>query len=387
VEEAIGIYHSLMKREPGDPSHVRGLIDIYIYSDQLDKAIELAKKGLTKFQQDPFLLKIANMKLEQETEQEDGGSNEVTQGDEQGSASEESMNSNNLPEPRETPPMDDPKSIMRKPNEPPATPETKAETHTSGLPFKEITPGVQEWINEAVKLYGNKQYNEAIQILKRLRKDVGDHPNIMVPLSGVYSSMGQYSEAKDILTAGLRVKPRNTSLLYNMGNLLLINNSQTYAYAYLLTAALQGHARALERLVPLTIQLNKTNDVLEALIAKVPENPRHPTYMDSIGLLMDASGDSRDAIQWYNRGLQIDPNHVGCISHKGISLSKIGQFKAARDLFLHATGLDPKNPDHVCNIIRLYYSQKQFDTVRKLAFEGLREFPDHPFLLQMSKVR
>jgi tetratricopeptide (TPR) repeat protein len=60
-------------------------------------------------------------------------------------------------------------------------------------------------------------------------------------------------------------------------------------------------------------------------------------------------GRYEDAIQWYEKVLDIDPTHLDALNSKGISLKELGQYEQAIEWYDKASIIDPNDVNALYN--------------------------------------
>jgi tetratricopeptide (TPR) repeat protein len=72
-----------------------------------------------------------------------------------------------------------------------------------------------------------------------------------------------------------------------------------------------------------------------------------PTHFNSWfdkGCVLKFLGDYQKAVECYDMALKINPNHLGSLINKGCVLSSLGKYEEAITCFDDATSIDPNNP-------------------------------------------
>ncbi len=100
-------------------------------------------------------------------------------------------------------------------------------------------------------------------------------------------------------------------------------------------------------------------------------------YLYTIGLSHEKRGSPRDAIFYFDKILDVNPNHVNALAHKGNSLGKIGKYEQA--IVCYNMVLKIKTYDEICLLnkgLSLHYLRK-YDEAVQCYEEILQKTPDN----------
>lgn len=91
-------------------------------------------------------------------------------------------------------------------------------------------------------------------------------------------------------------------------------------------------------------QSANTSNVYESDI-----DPKNITALVEKGISLDELGKYEEAINWYDKALQIDPKDVYALHSKGVALANLGKYEEAITWYDKALAVDPKNVNALTN--------------------------------------
>ena len=116
-----------------------------------------------------------------------------------------------------------------------------------------------------------------------------------------------------------------------------------------------------------------------SLLSSVRKNPRDLDTLIRIGNLYYDNSKFREAVDWYGRALEIDPNNVSVRTDRGTSYWNIGQPDAAIAEFSLSLQSNPTHPQTLYNLGVVYLHGKGAPAEARKAWEKLLETnPGYP---------
>jgi cytochrome c-type biogenesis protein CcmH/NrfG len=128
--------------------------------------------------------------------------------------------------------------------------------------------------------------------------------------------------------------------------------------------------------IPNPSNFTKEEASLKSLVAV---NPRDSHAMIHLGNLYYDHGRHSDAVEWYGKALEIDPNNVNVRTDRGTSLWNLGQADAALAEFGKSLEVNPTHPHTLYNMGVVYLNGKNnVEEARKAWQRLLASNPDYP---------
>jgi len=194
---------------------------------------------------------------------------------------------------------------------------------------------VQEWIDQGSALYSQGKYDDSLQAFdKAIEIDPGN-ADAWYNKGVVLYDQGKYNDSLQAFNRSIETNPLDADAWYNKGSALKALGRTTAAeYAFAKTSELEAFTNA-SKLKPedqgSTTQAESTDDKKETDTAEDWLNKGNALYNQ---------GKYEDAIQTYDRAIELDPLNPEVWQSKGYALNKLGKNKEANDCFWKATGLN-----------------------------------------------
>jgi cytochrome c-type biogenesis protein CcmH/NrfG len=113
--------------------------------------------------------------------------------------------------------------------------------------------------------------------------------------------------------------------------------------------------------------------------SRLAANPRDSHAMIHLGNLYYDHGRHSDAVEWYGKALEVDPNNVSVRTDRGTSLWNLGQADAALAEFGKSLEVNPTHPQTLYNMGVVYLNGKNnVEEARKAWQRLLASNPDYP---------
>ena len=194
----------------------------------------------------------------------------------------------------------------------------------------ELDPDLEEArLQLGFLLVSKRRGAEAIPVLKVLREQLPDHPEVQVLWVKALALVGRSDESRAALEECLRQHPDYPGALAERGSFAITDGDEPLAVDYLQRAVRQDPANlgarnqlafALTRVGRQTEaqkqydaikQLTADSDRITALVqGALQEDPNNPSIHREIGMIALRSGDTREALRWFHSALRVDPNHL-----------------------------------------------------------------------------
>ncbi len=78
-------------------------------------------------------------------------------------------------------------------------------------------------------------------------------------------------------------------------------------------------------------------------------DPNHVMALYNKGSILDDLGRYQEAIEYYDTALAIDPNHINALNGKGVALVNLGRHQEAIEYFDRVLAIDPNDTDALNN--------------------------------------
>jgi len=128
--------------------------------------------------------------------------------------------------------------------------------------------------------------------------------------------------------------------------------------------------------IPLTWQrATEWKDNLTLAAATLRQSPTNPRFNNMMGKELNARGDQAQAITYYRRALEGNPNHVPALVNYGLALSGSGQPREAAGILEKALNLNPGNMPVYVNLMSVYRSLGELDKNVAVADRAVDRFP------------
>ncbi len=222
--------------------------------------------------------------------------------------------------------------------------------------------------------------NRALQCFEQMPKS----PDSNNYIGCAYFDMKDFTNATLYFEKAIELNPNESSYFMNNGDSLM--NLSRFEDAFNMyskvielepenTEALALRDRAL-------FEANKTGSVQNinefckfwkaSDLTSNPSNDLDANAYVCKGLALSYERNFTEAIHFYDKAIEIDPNNAEAFNYKGTSLLDIGCYREALDTFGIASKLEPSNVDYLMNIGHSYCFMEKLDEAVKIykkAFE------------------
>ncbi len=229
----------------------------------------------------------------------------------------------------------------------------------------------------AVALFESNQLADARKEFESLRKEVGDHPNVLYYLGRLDIENGDFKSAADNLTKAAE-KPPFPDTAYYLG------------FALLKTGDLAGAEKWLNKATELTPRDSRVEFQLSKLYREQGrEQDAKEALAKSEDLRQQDENKSRlklECVQKLDQGQReearpiceklYDPENPDVLTSLGTIYGQHGEFDGALKCFRRAAELQPQSPQIQYNLALTYYQMNQFADARPPLETALARWPD-----------
>ena len=194
----------------------------------------------------------------------------------------------------------------------------------------------------------NGNFNKAKEFLEKAIEIRPKNVSILNNLGTTYKELDKSDEAINYYQKVLEIDPNHTSANYNLGlefyKLKKLKKSKNY---FEKTVNIQpmfsmGHFN----LGNLQKEFKEYNKAKMSYLKSIELKPNFVGVHNNLGLVYSAMGEPLNAINSYNKALKINPSHAGAYNNLGRIYTETGEFKQAIDSHLAAVKLEPENLMH-----------------------------------------
>ena len=205
-------------------------------------------------------------------------------------------------------------------------------------------------INEAVRLYKSRRYEQALRVLLALDDDPADNVEISYYLGLCYTQLKQYDDALLYLE----------QVVTNHGNLLQIYQSRmVLSLIYAVTDRYRLAKFELDQLIGggyessqvftvygyVLYELSQIDESLKMLQKALTLDPDNATALNSLGYIMADRGlDPATAVNYCREAVKLRPESFACLDSLGWACFKAGRIEEARTYLRRAMELSGGHP-------------------------------------------
>lgn len=267
-----------------------------------------------------------------------------------------------------------------------------------------IESRVKVFLDEALIAAFEKRFKDALEIFLEILELDETLPDVWQNLAMIYYEAGVYSKAQQSIQKAIALEPSKASYHYGLGLILeKLDYIELAIAAY--QKALKLDPKQLNAYIRVGLILTKQHKVIEAeqvylqAIANFPEH--YGCYLNLANLLLDQAkadnqsppGRFEDIVQFYEKALELNPNHSFILLGLGEVYQLAAKEKEALWYFSNSsycageyqeaieyyTQYLTKNPDNLAGYISLFKAHQklqQHDQAVKVGEDGIRRFPD-----------
>lgn len=190
---------------------------------------------------------------------------------------------------------------------------------------------------------------------------------------------GDLQKAFRLASLALDIEPNNPELLLQMGALAFRLEQQDEAIDYLLTAVhlKENFAEAYHQLAKIYHELGNQETTREFIDRAIVCQPDNPELICDFGLTKVDMDEFEEAINLYQRAIEIRPDYAFAYINLGHALIKQNREKEALLPTLIAHVLDPTLIEPLINLSKIYYTLGNIPAAHRATKQILRLDPDN----------
>ena len=229
--------------------------------------------------------------------------------------------------------------------------------------------GILVKADEASKLARNGNFTEARTILARLEPEAINDPALTGPIASAYVDAGDTARGLSLMRNQLENSGNSTDAILSYAGLLLRTGQDPQASAMMrelqarsLTPDQHSIYNNLQfahtvRQADLLREQGNLARAYDTLMPALSQRPDDPAALAALARIYSASGDDKQALTYYKRLLQNDPDNASLQLAAAMSAAKTGDKTYADTALERALTLAPRNPEVLANAARIYRSQ------------------------------
>ena len=229
--------------------------------------------------------------------------------------------------------------------------------------------GILVKADEASKLARNGNFTEARTLLARLEPEAINDLALAGPIASAYVDAGDTARGLSLMRNQLENSGNSTDAILSYAGLLLRTGQDPQASAMMrelqarsLTPDQQSLYNNLQfahtvRQADLLREQGNLAQAYDTLMPALSQRPDDPAALAALARIYSASGDDKQALAYYKRLLQNDPDNANLQLAAAMSAAKTGDKTYADTALERALTLAPRNPEVLANAARIYRSQ------------------------------
>jgi tetratricopeptide (TPR) repeat protein len=111
-------------------------------------------------------------------------------------------------------------------------------------------------------------------------------------------------------------------------------------------------------------------------IATLKTSPDSPRFNNMMGLELKARKQGKEAMAYFEKAVQSNPNHVPALVNLGLAYRNAGRYQEAADILEKALDLNPGTLATYVNLMSVYRSLNDNDKNLKVAKKALARYPE-----------
>ena len=192
--------------------------------------------------------------------------------------------------------------------------------------------------------YETDDLGNGIRFLETALKE--DPSNAQIPhlLATAYTNMQNYKQAIGYFQKAIALEPANARYTYEMALAYYGMQDDKNALKYMLEAGEKGYKKDREYMQNLSTALMNAGKFNEALELMKQTQAKRPSDLGLLDMMAEACYDAakyEQAIQFYNKILEIDHTKAEALYMMGMAYQKKGQVENGRSLCDKAIAMDP----------------------------------------------
>jgi hypothetical protein len=116
-------------------------------------------------------------------------------------------------------------------------------------------------------------------------------------------------------------------------------------------------------------------------LATLKTSPNSPRFNNMMGLELRAQKRGKEALTYFEKAVQANPNHVSALVNLGMEYSGANRSAEAVPILEKAVQIDPNTAMAYVNLMAVYRNLGDYDKNLEVAEKALARFPDYPPIL------
>lgn len=198
---------------------------------------------------------------------------------------------------------------------------------------------IQIQLNHAQILRNINQAKEALAIYIKLLEDNPQQINIYISYGFTLNQLKQYTEAIDVYQQGLKVDPNEFGLLYNLGITYLNKFDYDNSLKYL-NQALKRNNNSIDLWLTIAFCQAKRRDwdlAFNSIDEARKLNPNNLLVPFQMGTLLLQQDKNEEAIDWLNKVINKETEHIEANYHLGLVYLKKGKYQDVIQYYRYRT--------------------------------------------------
>lgn len=214
------------------------------------------------------------------------------------------------------------------------------------------------------------------------------NPDAMNLRGAVAMSTGRTALAVDLFRKATSIQPSNPGFWGNLGNALFeIGNYAESASAYRRASRMApenpNFAVGIATALAASKQMEEARSIL---LAVVKQWPNWVAAWFNLGKLAQDTDERQQALEAYQRALEIDPQYANAHLNRGVVLQALFRLDEAELSYRRALACGAPRNAVLGNLISVFSAQGRFDAAEQQALEATAEFPHDPAFFALLAV-
>ncbi|MGD2249802.1 MAG: tetratricopeptide repeat protein [Candidatus Methanofastidiosia archaeon] len=184
----------------------------------------------------------------------------------------------------------------------------------------------EAWIGKGSALSYLGEYKEALKCFERVLDIEPDHYKVLKSKAFALSRLGKFENAIDIFNELLKRNPKDLGVI------------EGKATAYFYGKDPEKAIKLFEKALFLLERIRRRGKIEKKIYEGKKVN-----FLRKIGASLGYLEKDDEALQWFDKALEINPEDYNTLRDRGVSLSRLGRRKEALDYFEKALQINPEN--------------------------------------------
>ena len=237
----------------------------------------------------------------------------------------------------------------------------------------------QEQLNELIKLYQSRKFDEAETEVQNLLKHFPEDITCLNVLGVVLDRKGQTEEAIKMYQKALQINENSAETHFNMGSILhRLGRSNEARISYEKAISIKSDFLNAHFNLGLVYQnLQDSKKAIESYQNAIKLKPDFHQAIGAMGSALQAQGELDEAIEHYKKALAIQPdarNHFNL----GAGLRTKGSLDEAIEQFEKSLSFDKENSETLTSLGDAFWHKGKADEAIEKFDEAIKIDPNHP---------